>query len=1039
MTQNTRHEQEVSYTYNTVPFAPGTPGAGTAKSMPTSAVAALSILEAEYDYPISGMFAGSITANATAFQYTENGTRPFITTLTDERLDFATSTGTHQLEPEDYRFLRVAITGYQERAPITIDGVVVDAQEVFGADRSPIRLEYRTPAAAEWQYLTTFTPTAAATSSWFNLPDEDVYQVRAVHTNGLYSVAFTLQFAIQLNATPRVLDLIEDQETVDLVNRGLLTVTDHDRNAIPSISSQESSARTRLTRVGFTSQIMKGTRSSVISDAANARMIIPYRVTIQTNTMGAGAARLPDDVFQQRVPEQTEGVFYDLLPRGTILDQNSVIARDVMGRTVSHTMEMVENWEGSGRTLVIIYVSATAGLNYNNVGSTTFLSTTTLGGTGFSVDFDVSYPWMNIRFFGNNLRNIVSYQSRSGELFMNPVGWNNPHTNGENTSIELSDQEQEWLSNFPNTEGVDPEARSTMSASVNNTISILTADQTGFRKMVRATGDTAYSMETRVRPGATYVYRLHYASPNEDEAMNLVIFDVLEAAHEERPHWLGRLESIDLTHPESLGIAPVVYYSTELDLDPLTNSEHEDLTNPIWTTTPPANRAEITAIAIDLSTDIDGEPFVFRPEGGTVVNLHMRAPHDHEAGSIAYNRALYRVTTISTTDEATINWPIASVPYTQVELLEREITISKTSDPETGTAEEPRQIPIGSTVDYEITIYNIGESILRNIVVEDEIPAYMSFDSDELMGFFEYYSDDPDDPPTAIPLSEHDRITYEVEGNLIQWTIETLEEGETFTLLVSATVDSDLATRTEFINTAYITSINGQDYNIPSETMYHVAIPDLTELEVIKQWEDDDDSLELRPESIQVQLQIVQAEGENRDVEGVEAVTLNEANNWSHIFTNLPAYDGDDRIIYTAIEVNVPAGYEVTYDDEEDGVVTIINTLEPSTPPTTEPSTVPTEPPTVPTEPPTAPTEPPTVPTEPPTDPTDPTPTEPPATDPPGTPGQPGAPGQPGTPVQPPRLPQTGTIVGLSILGGSAILASGLAMASKKKNRAEKE
>jgi len=125
-------------------------------------------------------------------------------------------------------------------------------------------------------------------------------------------------------------------------------------------------------------------------------------------------------------------------------------------------------------------------------------------------------------------------------------------------------------------------------------------------------------------------------------------------------------------------------------------------------------------------------------------------------------------------------------------------------------------------------------------------------------------------------------------------------------------------------------------------------------------------------------------------------------------------------------------------------------------------ATVPTDPPTgtaVPTDPPTgtaAPTDPPTgtaAPTEPPTgtaSPTDPStgtavPTDPstgtaapthPST---GTldPSQPSSPGQTETPSQPeadrPSLPQTGVVVGFSILGGSALLVSGLAIASKKR------
>ena len=155
----------------------------------------------------------------------------------------------------------------------------------------------------------------------------------------------------------------------------------------------------------------------------------------------------------------------------------------------------------------------------------------------------------------------------------------------------------------------------------------------------------------------------------------------------------------------------------------------------------------------------------------------------------------------------------------------------------------------------------------------------------------------------------------------------------------------------------------------------------LTELTVNKVWNDNDDQLGMRPEYIEVQLQV------NGDEEDGEVVTLDEDSDWSHIFTDLPVYDEEgEEITYTVIEINVPAGYEKSI-SREGNVITITNTLTLRRP------------------------EPPRQPPKPPVPPTPPVP----------------------KPPEQPRLPQTGAAVGSLLLSGLAFVGSGLVLVSKKK------
>lgn len=92
---------------------------------------------------------------------------------------------------------------------------------------------------------------------------------------------------------------------------------------------------------------------------------------------------------------------------------------------------------------------------------------------------------------------------------------------------------------------------------------------------------------------------------------------------------------------------------------------------------------------------------------------------------------------------------------------------------------------------------------------------------------------------------------------------------------------------------------------------------------VKKIWEDADNRYRRRPESIQVQLL---ADGE---AEG-PAVILNEENQWSYTWNNLPEKIGGQNIRYTVAELGKIEGYVVTYSED---TFTITNTYTvPNTP-----------------------------------------------------------------------------------------------------------
>ncbi len=107
------------------------------------------------------------------------------------------------------------------------------------------------------------------------------------------------------------------------------------------------------------------------------------------------------------------------------------------------------------------------------------------------------------------------------------------------------------------------------------------------------------------------------------------------------------------------------------------------------------------------------------------------------------------------------------------------------------------------------------------------------------------------------------------------------------------------------------------------------AIEEMTELQVIKQWEDEENRAKKRPEEIEVSLL--------KEDEVIETVVLNKENNWRYTWTELEAsYE------WTVVESEVPDDY--TVEIERDGETFILtNTYQTSekTPGTTPEPTLP--------------------------------------------------------------------------------------------------
>jgi len=806
--------------------------------------------------------AGTVRITSGAYAITNGGTEPFRTQVIDDFMYLLADGVFHELNPEDYRFTTVWFDNFVEYVPIHRNDVIVGVNRLANNQRSPIRLYYLPLGSTEWVHFNTFNPGTGIGSPSFTIPaGSHAQHIMAVHDNGRYWVEFDMVFGFELFATDHVREIVADRTTVQVHNfanlqvfhyddpERLYDIIEVDTDAWSGSLADVLRARDQatygryvlrnhahltLTRPNIVNAAIKRT-SSAVTDASHGRQVISFMLDARTQASGVTVQAEQTALLRLLDIEIREGVFFDLLPVGSILDPDSVVARDMLG-IIPHRLYTHENYRGSGQTLIEIHVETTAEFNagaFPSVTGVTALASRV--GTGFRVVFDVFYPWESIVDHGNNLRNVAAFQARDGALRGSALTGTST-TNLPAWADDASDhgsfviRERELMSNLA--PGATPEGeRNTLYMQNDTTVPVNVATNAGFSKMIRATGDAQYSMHTRTFPGENYHYRLRFQNFDSAYTTNLIIFDVLEIAHDGAvPYWKGFFESIDVSQPISRGIAPVIYYSTLQGVNPVGNpAVYADLSNTaIWSTTPPANLDLVTAVAIDLTYDTTGGIFEIAPNSSIVVNIHMRAPVEPVDGPLAHNRASFSASLHPVGGGPSDNRSPAYSQVTTIELPDPELTIQKVSTPVSGTASAPTQMVAGEWIYYRISVTNEEERFnVRNIVVEDTIPTNLNFNMNNLQGYFSYDGVSAE----SQPLSElSHRVTATLTGRTIEWRISSLAPGETFTLVVPTRIDVNLTEATTFVNQAFITEINGREHErgeegFYSEITYHEAEP----------------------------------------------------------------------------------------------------------------------------------------------------------------------------------------------------------------------
>jgi len=155
-----------------------------------------------------------------------------------------------------------------------------------------------------------------------------------------------------------------------------------------------------------------------------------------------------------------------------------------------------------------------------------------------------------------------------------------------------------------------------------------------------------------------------------------------------------------------------------------------------------------------------------------------------------------------------------------------ELAITKRSYPESGTADFPTVVSPDSEIHYWITVTNTGDAPVRDVVVRDYFNQSLMRVSFLLMGHF-----DDGDAVLINNLNNRIRVDHDLTATentdysiqRVQWIIDNLEPGESFTMIIPTMVREDAVHGTAIGEMAGVTDGGGFEVDILSYSTYHVV------------------------------------------------------------------------------------------------------------------------------------------------------------------------------------------------------------------------
>lgn len=337
---------------------------------------------------------------------------------------------------------------------------------------------------------------------------------------------------------------------------------------------------------------------------------------------------------------ETKGIFWDLLPKGAILDNNSLEVRP--GDTIL-SVKTFKNWRNSGRDMLKVDTRLVPKpyLYHNPINGLDVYADAP------KLSYKCTYIWEELSDASAIIDNHFAFESGNPYLGTvqgakgepdNPLG-------GQNDESKTNTIGAQSLMTDINNEHNKPVF---LYGRNSNEIVFDKYSLVNLSKRVTAPGMGHYTTglddndKVIVPVGGIYTYHLRQTSAEDTTTKDIIFFDAIDSFIPTEDHsdygaqqFKGTFSSIDISNLEAKGINPKIYYATsEVDL-----SKEQNLNILPWTTQLPSNKADIKAIAIDATYKQDGTKFELAPGDGVSIYINVRAPLGEQADSAINNNA----------------------------------------------------------------------------------------------------------------------------------------------------------------------------------------------------------------------------------------------------------------------------------------------------------------------------------------------------------------------------------------------------------------
>lgn len=468
-----------------------------------------------------------------------------------------------------------------------------------------------------------------------------------------------------------------------------------------------------------------------VEQDVNARLVrMHYEAEVSVESFITDRETYEQALADGTVTAEEGGTWYDLLPKGMVPLLDTVELRE--GDAVRE-MYTIEDYKGSGRTLLVVSADLTPVTSARDEGDVTYYDDV------ITIAFDATYSYESLESYGADPHNVVAYMSDNKELGT-VEGYrgeaDDPHgTNNVGTEHAFADDAE--LSAMVDLDP-DRDDPNTVYAGTTTHVDVLEYATTDLTKRVMVNNDGWWSsgieghwdesgnqwvhedgQNRDVYVGGRYSYRLSMGSGADSRTSQIVLYDTLEnfspAEENFDPNdrndadtdnvWHGTFDGLDLSALETMGCAPVVYYSTQenLKLDQFSPEnpdggnkpeeknlllrEDGTINDDVWQPlTDKTNLATVRAIAIDARKTAEGGDFVLQPEETVSVYVNMRAPSGAAAevfvgnDAHAYNNVHMQSHTVNAATSAGGEDKFIHQEYTKVGLVAYELSVSKAWD-----------------------------------------------------------------------------------------------------------------------------------------------------------------------------------------------------------------------------------------------------------------------------------------------------------------------------------------------------------------------